>query len=118
MSCEIDLKAYVVGEVTRQERSAVEDHVRGCQSCREELDRLNLTRSMLASLEDDAMVQISETSWLRIPVGKLHNDRYVPLHPILVDLINDYRRARGPNRSGRLVVRNDGQPFDRRTIHR
>jgi anti-sigma factor RsiW len=54
MSClENDLKAYVVGEVTRQQRGAVEDHVRGCQSCREELDRLNLTRSALASLEDE-----------------------------------------------------------------
>ena len=45
----------------------------------------------LAALEDDAMVQISETFWLRIPVGKLHNDRYVLLHPILVDLIAHYR---------------------------
>jgi anti-sigma factor RsiW len=53
MSCEIDLKAYVVGEATRQERGIVDNHVRGCQSCREELDRLNLTRSMLASLEDE-----------------------------------------------------------------
>jgi anti-sigma factor RsiW len=48
-----DLKAYVVGEATRQERAGVEDHIRGCQSCREELDRLNLTRSALASLEDE-----------------------------------------------------------------
>ncbi len=48
-----DLKAYVIGEATRQERGVVEDHVRGCQSCREELDRLNLTRSALASLEDE-----------------------------------------------------------------
>lgn len=53
MSCEIDLKAYVVGEATRHERGAVEDHVRACQSCHEELDRLNLTRSALASLEDE-----------------------------------------------------------------
>jgi anti-sigma factor RsiW len=59
MSCEIgdlkasDLKAYVVGELTRSERGGVEDHVRGCQSCREELDRLNLTRSALASLEEE-----------------------------------------------------------------
>jgi anti-sigma factor RsiW len=49
----LDLKAYAVGEVTKHERGAVEDHVRGCQSCREELDRLNLTRSALASLEDE-----------------------------------------------------------------
>ena len=52
MSCEIDLKAYVVGELARREQGMVEDHVRGCLSCREELDRLNLTRSALASLED------------------------------------------------------------------
>jgi anti-sigma factor RsiW len=55
MSCDIDLKAYVVGEATRHERTVVEDHARGCQSCREELDRLNLTRSALASLEDEEM---------------------------------------------------------------
>jgi hypothetical protein len=53
MSCEVDLKAYAVDELTRTARGFVEDHVRGCQSCREELDRLNLTRSVLASLEDE-----------------------------------------------------------------
>jgi hypothetical protein len=52
MSCSIDLKAYSVDELARNERGVVEDHVRGCQSCREELDRLTLTRSALASLED------------------------------------------------------------------
>ena len=52
MSCLIDLKAYVVGELARNERRGVEEHVRGCESCREELDRLNLTRAALASLED------------------------------------------------------------------
>ena len=60
----------------------------------------------------------SGAHWLRIPVGKLHNDRNVPLHPVLVDLIADYRARRGPSPSGLLVVRNDGQPFDRRTVHR
>jgi len=53
MSCAIDLKAYVVGEVTPREKMSVEDHVRGCQSCHDELDRLNFTRSALASLEDE-----------------------------------------------------------------
>src|ERR1019366_6899013 len=50
--------------------------------------------------------------------GHLYDDRYVPLHPILVDLITDYRATRDPSRSGHLVVRDDGQPFERRTIHR
>ncbi|HTC89722.1 MAG TPA: hypothetical protein VK686_15550 [Bryobacteraceae bacterium] len=54
MSCSSDdLKAYVVGEMTRQERGMVDDHVRGCQGCREELDRLNLTQAALVSLEDE-----------------------------------------------------------------
>jgi len=54
MSCSIDdLKAYVVGEMTRHERSAIEDHVRVCQNCHDELDRLNSTQSALASLEDE-----------------------------------------------------------------
>ena len=54
MSCSSDdLKAYVVGEMTRQERGMVDDHVRGCHSCREELDRLNLTQAALVSLEDE-----------------------------------------------------------------
>ena len=82
------------------------------------LARTGMRVGEMAALEDDAMVQISETFWLRIPVGKLHNDRYVPLHPILVDLITDYRATRAQSRSGYLVVRDDGQPFDRRTVHR
>ena len=33
------------------------------------------------------MYRVGDTWWLRIPVGKLHNDRNVPLHPLLVGLI-------------------------------
>lgn len=55
MSCStnVDLKAYIIGELSRGERAAVEDHVRACQGCREELDRLNLTRAALVTLEDE-----------------------------------------------------------------
>ena len=68
--------------------------------------------------DNDAVFRLGGEHWLRIPIGKLHNDRTVPLHPVLVELIEDYRERRGPSPSGLLVVRNDGQPFDRRTIHR
>ena len=45
MSCssndlKYDLKAYLLGEMPQAEKSSVEDHVRACRSCREELDRL------------------------------------------------------------------------------
>jgi site-specific recombinase XerD len=82
------------------------------------LARTGMRSGELAALEADAMVRIGDTHWLRIPVGKLHNDRYVPLHPLLVELIADWLATRPPSRSGRLVERDDGQPFDRRTIHR
>jgi integrase len=82
------------------------------------LARTGMRSGELAALEHDAMVHIGDTRWLRIPVGKLHNDRYVPLHPLIVELIDDWLATRPPPRSGRLVERNDGKPFDRRTIHR
>jgi site-specific recombinase XerD len=82
------------------------------------LARTGMRVGELAALEDDAMVKLGDFRQLRIPVGKLHNDRYVPLLPMLCDLIVDYKAWRGPSRSGLLVERNDGKPFDRRTIQR
>jgi len=82
------------------------------------LARTGMRAGELGALRDDAVFRLSDAFWLRIPVGKLHNDRNVPLHPVLVGLIEDYRAQRGPSPSGLLVVRDDGQPFDRRTIGR
>jgi integrase len=42
------------------------------------LARTGMRASELGALESDAMVTVGDTHWLRIPVGKLHNDRYVP----------------------------------------
>jgi len=82
------------------------------------LARTGMRVGELGGLEDDAMVRYDGVDRLRIPVGKLHNDRYVPLLPMLVELIVDYKARRGPSRSGHLLERDDGGPFDRRTVHR
>jgi len=82
------------------------------------LARTGMRAGEVGGLRDDAVFRLGGDHWLRIPVGKLHNDRTVPLHPVLVELIDDYRSGRGPSPSGFLVERDDGQPFDRRTIHR
>jgi site-specific recombinase XerD len=82
------------------------------------LARTGMRAGELGGLRDDAMYRVGDTYWLRIPLGKLHNDRNVPLHPLLVGLITDYQEWRGPSRNGFLLERDDGQPFDRRTIHR
>jgi hypothetical protein len=53
MSCSsIDLKAYAIGEGGR-EKASVENHLRACQPCREELERLNVTRTALLSLPEE-----------------------------------------------------------------
>lgn len=43
------------------------------------LARTGMRSGELGALESDAMVTVGDTNWLRVPVGKLHNDRYVPL---------------------------------------
>jgi len=54
MSCpSVDLKAYVVGELDRAQRSALEAHAGACGGCREELDRLRVTHSALLSLPEE-----------------------------------------------------------------
>jgi integrase len=82
------------------------------------LARTGMRAGELCGIRDDAMYRVGDTWWLKIPLGKLHNDRHVPLHPLLVGLISDYRIWRGPSANGFLLEREDGKPFDRRTIHR
>jgi hypothetical protein len=73
----------------------------------------------LADLEADAVVQIGAGYWLRIPLGKLRNDRYVPLHPELVDLLGTWTAANLEHirRHKRLVTDHHG-PLDRHVIGR
>jgi site-specific recombinase XerD len=54
------------------------------------LARTGIRKSELLGLTVDAVVQIGSAFWLRIPVGKLHNDRYIPLHPQLKEMLDDW----------------------------
>jgi integrase len=54
------------------------------------LARTGIRKSELLTLTVDAVVLIGSAFWLRIPVGKLHNDRYIPLHPQLKELLDDW----------------------------
>ncbi len=75
------------------------------------LARTGIRSGELSGLGDDAMVLIGDIHWLRIPVGKLRNDRYVPLLPMLVELIDHHHATRPPPRSGRLVERRRRPPL-------
>jgi integrase len=83
----------------------------------EMLARTGLRVTEFCELTDDAIVTLNETNWLRVPVGKLHTDRYVPLHPSLIDLHRDWLDWNGPNTTGRLIS-NKGRPLNRTSVSR
>ncbi|HYW48186.1 MAG TPA: zf-HC2 domain-containing protein [Bryobacteraceae bacterium] len=58
MSCSpFDLRDYFLKELPDPEGRQVEAHVRACQPCREELERLRLTENALFSLRDEEIPQ-------------------------------------------------------------
>jgi site-specific recombinase XerD len=81
------------------------------------LMRTGMRVGELCGLERDAMVQLGESWWLRIPVGKLHDDRYVPLHPVLVTLLEEWRAGHTNTGLG-LLLTNDGRPLNRHVVTR
>jgi hypothetical protein len=56
----------------------------------EMLARTGMRKGELVNLAVDAVVQIGSSFWLHVPVGKLHNDRYIPLHPQLKELLDEW----------------------------
>ena len=70
------------------------------------LARTGIRNSELLGLTVEAVVQIGSAFWLRIPLGKLHNDRYIPLHPRLKELLDAWMTHHRPAglRTDRLLV--------------
>jgi site-specific recombinase XerD len=84
----------------------------------EVLLRTGLRVGEYTGLRADAVVQIGAGPWLHVPVGKLHEDRYLPLHPQLVALIDDYRTRHVSPEHPLLLPRENGRPLDRHTVTR
>jgi site-specific recombinase XerD len=84
----------------------------------EVLLRTGLRVGEFTALAADAVVLIGAAHWLHVPVGKLHDDRYLPLHPHLVTLIGDYRTAHVDPGNPLLLPRENGRPLDRHTVTR
>jgi integrase len=81
------------------------------------LARTGMRVGELCDLEADAVTIMDGEAWLRIPVGKLHNDRYIPLDPHLVELIAEYQASDGPFTPGRLLSGAEG-PLNRYAVDR
>ncbi len=70
------------------------------------LARTGIRVGELCNLGAEPGVKVGDNHWLHVPVGKLRNDRYVPLHPTLVELIDDWRQTNAVHiaRTGRLLT--------------
>jgi site-specific recombinase XerD len=80
--------------------------------------RTGLRVSEYTGLRADAVVLIGAGPWLHVPVGKLHEDRYLPLHPQLLTLIDAYRARHVPTGHPLLLPRENGRPLGRHTVTR
>ena len=75
------------------------------------LARTGMRRGELLSLTVDGVVRIGSAFWLRIPVGKLHNDRYIPLHPTLKQLLDEWLARRPQELRSNLIFVDRGRPL-------
>jgi integrase len=82
------------------------------------LARTGLRKGELMGLTVDAVVQIGSAYWLRVPVGKLHNDRYLPLHPQLKTLLDDWLADRPEGLRSDLIFLDRGRPIPPARVHR
>ena len=83
------------------------------------LARTGLRASELCGLDADAVVLIGDGHWLRVPVGKLRNDRYIPLHPDLVALLGSWTAANLDHiRTHRRLVVDHRGTLDRHLVGR
>jgi site-specific recombinase XerD len=85
----------------------------------EMLARTGMRAGELCDLDADAVTLIGDAYWLRIPVGKLRNDRFIPLHPDLVVLLAAWTAQNSEYiRAQRHLMADEHSPISRRTVHR
>ena len=75
------------------------------------LARTGLRKGEFVRLTIDAVVQIGSAYWLHVPVGKLHTDRYIPLHPQLKGLLDAWLAQRPDGLRSDLLFVERGRPF-------
>jgi integrase len=70
-----------------------------------------MRHSEFLRLTADAMVQIGENYWLRVPLVKTHRDRYVPLSPEVKQLLDDWISQNPPVKPYDFLFTEHGRRF-------
>jgi len=68
------------------------------QLCGVTLMLTGMRQGEFLNLTADCIVQIGESYWLRIPLGKTHHDRYVPLNPEVKQLLDEWIKQSPPKK--------------------
>jgi integrase len=82
----------------------------------EVLARTGLRKGEFLGLTRDAITQIGDGRWLRTPVGKLHTDRYIPLHPRVEQLLQQWLSANPPLPRSTLMFTDHGRSIPGRRV--
>ena len=86
--------------------------------CVEFLARTGLRKGEFLDLTVDSVVQIGAAYWLHVPLGKLRNDRYIPLHPQLKDLLDEWLARRPAGLRSRYLFVEHGQRIGHNRVDR
>jgi integrase len=81
------------------------------------LCRTGIRVGELCALEADAVGRRGGGWWLKVPVGKLRNDRTVPLVSPLVELLLEWQATHDDAGTG-LLLTNEGRPLNRHVVTR
>ena len=82
----------------------------------EVLARTGLRKGEFLGLTRDAITDIGSARWLRTPVGKLHTDRYIPLHPRVDELLTHWLTAHPAQPGSTLMFTDRGRPIPGRRV--
>lgn len=64
----------------------------------------------------DSIIKIGSAEWIRIPVGKLHNDRYIPLHPQVRQVLDEWVEHRDPSEKSPCLFARNGRHYSVRAV--
>lgn len=82
----------------------------------EVLARTGLRKGEFLGLTRDAITDIGSARWLRTPVGKLHTDRYIPLHPRVDELLTQWVSVHPAQPGSNLMFTDRGRPIPGRRV--